>query len=114
MVLMALETEKLWHRMVKGRIEKKLRKELSGIVPKDELEFIIKEIQIDEVIQDIREKVKKNVEKKLRNEIEAAMFKQFLETIFEKMERRKRNAAEELEDLKMDIVATRRRSRRAK
>ena len=112
--LMALETEKLWHRMVKERIEKKLRKELSGIVPEDELEFVIREIQIDEVIRDIREKVKKNVERKLRDEVETAMFQQFLETIPERIERYKRNAAEELEDLKRDIVATRRRSRRAK
>ena len=111
--LMALETEKLWHRMVKGRIAKKLKKELSGIVPEDELEFAISEIQIDEVIQDIREKVKKNVERKLRDEVEAAMFQQFLETIPERMERNKRNTVEELEDLKRDIVASRRRSRRA-
>lgn len=111
--LMALETEKLWHRMVKERIEKKLKKELSGIVPEDELEFVIREIQIDEVIRDIREKVKKNVERKLRDEVETAMFQQFLETIPERIERYKRNAAEELEDLKRDIVATRRRSRRA-
>lgn len=111
--LMALETEKLWHRMVKERIEKKLRKELSGIVPEDELEFVIREIQIDEVILDIREKVKKNVERKLRDEVETAMFQQFLETIPERIERYKRNAAEELEDLKRDIVATRRHSRRA-
>ena len=110
---MALETEKLWHRMVKERIEKKLKKELSGIVPEDELEFVIREIQIDEVIRDIREKVKKNVERKLRDEVETAMFQQFLETIPERIERYKRNAAEELEDLKRDIVATRRRSRRA-
>lgn len=112
--LMALETEKLWHRMVKGRIEKKLKKELSGIVPEDELEFVIRKIQIDEVIQDIREKVKKNVERKLRHEVEAAMFQQFLETVPEKMERNKRNTVEELEDLKKDIVATRRRSRKLK
>lgn len=112
--LMALETEKLWHRMVKGRIEKKLKKELSGIVPEDELEFVIRKIQIDEVIRDIREKVKKNVERKLRHEVEAAMFQQFLETVPEKMERNKRNTVEELEDLKKDIVATRRRSRKLK
>lgn len=111
--LMALETEKLWHRMVKGRIAKKLKKELSGIVPKDQLEFAISEIQIDEVILDIREKIKKNVERKLRNEVEEAMFHQFLETIPEEMERYKRNTIEDLENLKKDIVATRRRSRRA-
>ena len=111
--LMALETEKLWHGMVMRRIAKKLRKALSGIIPEEQLEFAISEIQIDEVIQDIREKVKKNVEKKLRNEVEAAMFRQFLETIPERMERNKRNTVEELEDLKRDIVASRRRSRRA-
>lgn len=112
--LMALETEKLWHRMVKERIEKKLKKELSGIVPEDELEFVIREIQIDEVILDIREKIKKNVERKLRDEVETAMFQQFLETIPERIKCYKRNAAEELEDLKRDIVATRRRSRKVK
>lgn len=112
--LMALETEKLWHRMVKGRIEKKLRKELSGIVPEDELEFVIREIQIDEVILDIREKVKKNVEKKLRNEVEDAMFQQFLETIPEEMERHKGIEIQKLENLKKDIVELRRRSRKVK
>lgn len=111
--LMTTETERLCYRMVKGRIAKKLRKMLSGIVPENELEFALNEIQIDEVILDIRERVKKNVERKLRNEVEAAMFQQFLETIPEEMERYKRNAAEELEDLKRDIVATRRHSRRA-
>ena len=111
--LMALETEKLWHRMVKGRIKKKLRKELSGIVPEDQLEFAIKEIQIDEVILDIRKNVRRNVERKLQDEVESAMFHQFLETVPEEIERYKRNTAEELEDLKRDIVATRRHSRRA-
>lgn len=99
--------------MKKRRINRKLEKALSDIVPEEQLEFAIKEIQIDEVILDIREKIKKNVERKLRNEVEVAMFHQFLETIPEEMERYKRNAAEELEDLKRDIVATRRHSRRA-
>lgn len=110
---MALETEKLWHGMVMRRIAKKLRKALSGIVPEEQLEFAVSEIQIDEVILDIRKKIKENVERKLRDEVETAMFQQFLETIPERIERYKRNAAEELEDLKRDIVATRRRSRRA-
>lgn len=112
--LMTAETEKLWHRMVKGRIAKKLRKALSGIVPEDELEFAINEIQIDEVILDIREKVKKNVERKLRNEVESAMFHQFLETIPEKMERHKGYKIQKLENLKRDIVALRRHSRKVK
>ena len=112
--LMVLETEKLWHGMVMRRIEKKLRKALSGIIPEEQLEFAISEIRIDEAIRDIREKVKENVERKLRNEVEAAMFQQFLETIPERMERYKRNTVEELEDLKRGIVDTRRRSRRIK
>lgn len=112
--LMALETERLCYRTVKGRIAKKLRKALSGIVPEDELEFTVNEIQIDEVILDIRERVKKNVERKLRSEVEAAMFQQFLETIPEKIERHKGSKMQKLEGLKRDIIVTRRRSRRAK
>lgn len=112
--LMALETEKLWHRMVKGRIAKKLRKALAGIIPEEQLEFAISEIRIDEAIRDIREKVKKNVEKKLRNEVEVAMFQQFLETIPEEMERHKGYKIQKLENLKRDIVALRKRSRKVK
>lgn len=111
--LMALETEKLWHRIIEKRINMKLGKALSGIVPEDQLEFAIKEIQIDEVILDIRKNVRRNVERKLQDEVESAMFHQFLETVPEEIERYKRNTAEELEDLKRDIVATRRHSRRA-
>lgn len=110
---MALETEKLWHRIIEKRINRKLGKALSGIVPEDQLEFAIKEIQIDEVILDIRKNVRRNVERKLQDEVESAMFHQFLETVPEEIERYKRDTAEELEDLKRDIVATRRHSRRA-
>ena len=111
--LMALETEKLWHRIIEKKINRKLGKALSGIVPEDQLEFAIKEIQIDEVILDIRKNVRRNVERKLQDEVESAMFHQFLETVPEEIERYKRNTAEELEDLKRDIVATWKHSRRA-
>lgn len=112
--LMTTETERLCYRMVKGRIAKKLRKMLSGIVPENELEFALNEIQIDEVILDIREKLKKNVERNLRSEVEAAMFHQFLETIPEEMERHKGYKIQKLENLKRDIVALRRHSRKVK